>query len=196
MIKLYNKEGYKAMADNDKKIIVCPACGCEMEKVFIPEAGVNLDVCVNGCGGIYFDNTEFKKFDEPHEDISPLKKILENKTFKEVDTKLTRYCPVCGSAMMKNYSGVSQEVEVDECYCCGGKFLDHGELEKIRSLNSAENALFGDMVKTLYDNVGLELEKEKNRQNNFSNRFNTIARIIFAGLIILTIYLIVIKNFH
>ena len=68
------------MADN-LEIINCPACGKEMQKVFMPSAGINLDVCVNGCGGIYFDNREFKKFDEQHEDIEPLVKAFEGRTY-------------------------------------------------------------------------------------------------------------------
>ncbi len=51
--------------------IKCPACGKEMEKVFIPSEGINIDICTNGCGGIFFDNREFDKFNEGHEDISP-----------------------------------------------------------------------------------------------------------------------------
>ena len=39
------------MADNFN-IIKCPACQKEMKKVFIPEKGINVDVCVDGCGGI------------------------------------------------------------------------------------------------------------------------------------------------
>ena len=34
--------------------------------------------------------------------------------------------------MVKNYSSVKREISVDECYTCGGKFLDNGELRKIR----------------------------------------------------------------
>ena len=45
-------------------IIKCPACGKEMEKVFIPSEGINIDICTDGCGGIFFDNREFDKFNE------------------------------------------------------------------------------------------------------------------------------------
>ena len=56
------------MADTLQKI-KCPACGREMEKVFIPSEGINLDICTQGCGGIFFDNRELDKFDEKDEDI-------------------------------------------------------------------------------------------------------------------------------
>lgn len=51
------------MADT-LKALKCPACGKDMEKVFIPNLGINLDICTDGCGGIYFDNREFERFDE------------------------------------------------------------------------------------------------------------------------------------
>ncbi len=146
------------MADNDSMIIKCPACGCEMEKVYMPDANVFLDVCVNGCGGIYFDNREFDKFDEPHEDITPLKKVLDNKQFKSVDTTAERICPVCGNIMVKNYASSRHQVQVDECYHCGGKFLDHGELNFIRSQYTTSKERTEDVIKELKAAVGMDLE--------------------------------------
>ncbi len=126
------------MADNNE-IINCPACGCEMEKIFMPSLGINLDVCTKGCGGIYFDNRELKAFDELHEDIAPLEELFKNKKFKHIDETETKICPVCGTAMVKNYTSPNKVIQIDECYNCGGKFLDYSELQKIRSLNPQKN---------------------------------------------------------
>ena len=112
------------MADNYEEIC-CPACGKKMQKVYMDEQNLYLDVCLNGCGGIYFDNREFKKFDELHEDITPLIEAYKGKTFQKVDSFATRECPVCGMEMVKHYSSVKQEVQVDDCYSCGGIFLDY-----------------------------------------------------------------------
>ncbi len=43
----------------------CPACDDELSHLTV--AGVELDICADGCGGIWFDLHEFRKFDEPHE---------------------------------------------------------------------------------------------------------------------------------
>jgi len=32
-----------------------------------------VDVCQNGCGGIWFDNFELEKVDEKHETLDPTK---------------------------------------------------------------------------------------------------------------------------
>lgn len=166
------------MADN-KKIINCPACGCEMEKIFMPAQGVNLDVCTNGCGGIYFDNREFDKFDEPHEDISPLVEVFEGKEFKKTDESLTRICPVCGMKMVKNFASAKHKVQVDECYGCGGKFLDFNELNKIRSQYPTEKDRAADAINELYSSVGVELAKfNAQYQSMLNNSWSISSKLI------------------
>ena len=85
------------------EIINCPACGKPMKKVFMQDAGFNLDVCLDGCGGIFFDGQELKHFDENAENIDDLKKVMNDKNFEKTDENLTRICPVCGNKMVKNY---------------------------------------------------------------------------------------------
>ncbi|MBR1460115.1 zf-TFIIB domain-containing protein [bacterium] len=116
-----------------KEIINCPACGKPMEKVLIPSANINIDICTEGCGGIFFDNREFDKFNEEHEDISALIDKLKGKKYAPAEKQENRLCPVCEMKMVQNKSCINGEISVDECYCCGGKFLDFGELEKIRA---------------------------------------------------------------
>ena len=139
------------MADN-QDIINCPACGTKMEKVFVPEAGVYIDICLNGCGGMYFDNRELNKFDEKHENIDVLLESIKNKQFKYVDTTQKRICPVCKTPMVKHYMSVKREVEIDDCYGCGGKFLDFGELQKIRSQYNNNEERVDAQKKELQDN--------------------------------------------
>ena len=64
------------MADN-LKIIKCPACHKEMVKIFVSSVGVNIDICLNGCGGVFFDNKEFYSFDEQRENIYEIIQALE-----------------------------------------------------------------------------------------------------------------------
>ncbi|MBO7671995.1 zf-TFIIB domain-containing protein [bacterium] len=139
--------------------INCPACGEEMVKVYIPREGINIDVCLNGCGGIYFDNREFKRFDECHENIDEILNALKGKDFKRVDMDSVRLCPVCGARMVKNYSSIKKEIQVDDCYMCGGKFLDHGELERIRKEYNTDAERGEATIKFLYDVAGSELQE-------------------------------------
>ena len=145
------------------KTINCPACGCEMTKIFVPEANINIDICLDGCGGIYFDNRELDKFDEQHENIDFILEQIKGKEFKPVDTKEKRICPVCKTPMVKHFMSVKKEVEIDDCYGCGAKFLDNGELQKIRAQykdNEERNAVMREVVKETFGTEFAKLEAQ------------------------------------
>lgn len=113
-----------------QKTLICPACGSEMTKLFVANKGISIDICANGCGGIYFDNQEIQEFSNPDEDISEIKKLLEGKNFMPVDENQVRVCPSCKTPMAKtNALGI----QIDTCYKCGGIFLDNGEFELVKS---------------------------------------------------------------
>ena len=156
------------MADNFVEIF-CPACGKKMHKVFMSAQNLFLDVCLDGCGGIYFDNRELKKFDENIEDISPLKNAYQGKTFNQVDDNEMRVCPICSTKMVKHYSSSKHEVQVDECYACGGIFLDYNELETIRAEYSTELDRDLEAMKSLYSQVGSELRTSQETHSNLKD---------------------------
>lgn len=139
------------MADN-KKNINCPACGCEMKKIFVPEANIDVDICLDGCGGIFFDNRELNKFDESHENAEDILNAIKDKTFKKVDESEIRKCPLCNVPMVKMGAGVGN-VQIDNCNVCGAKFLDNGELQRIREgakNNDEKSARIEELVNALY----------------------------------------------
>lgn len=122
------------MVDSLEKL-GCPNCGKEMKKVPIGSAGITLDVCLDGCGGMFFDNREFSLLSGNGDNINEVLAIYSNKKFTNADihNEKKRICPCCGSPMAQNPSNILSEIVVDECYSCGGKFLDYGEFEKIVS---------------------------------------------------------------
>ncbi len=115
----------------------CPACENQLQQVTI--ADVTVDVCRGGCGGIWFDNFELKKFDEPHESAGEALLDIELNKNVTVDHNKRLKCPKCDDVvMMRHFFSVKHEVEVDECPGCGGIWLDAGELKHIRSLFETE----------------------------------------------------------
>ena len=111
----------------------CPACGNALQKMIIGE--VSVDVCRGGCGGIWFDNHELRKFDEPHDAAGEALLDIEKNENVHVDFRKKRKCPKCDNlVMMRHFSSVKRQVEIDECPRCGGVWLDYGELGTIRSL--------------------------------------------------------------
>lgn len=151
------------MADT-KEIITCPACDCEMTKIYMPEAGINIDICLDGCGGILFDNRELEKFNKSENDINEVLKVIEGKEFKAVEEAEVRICPICQTAMVKNGASTNN-VEIDVCNVCGAKFLDNGELQKIRAPKEEQEKYLGELMNALYtdnlkDVVGKNAEKQ------------------------------------
>lgn len=110
----------------------CPACSSGTLKP-VTTGDVELDVCENGCGGIWFDNLELKKLDEPHEHVGEhLLEIPINPSVR-VDHERKRECPKCDDAkMFRMFFSAKRDVEVDNCRVCGGFWLDPGELQMIR----------------------------------------------------------------
>jgi Zn-finger nucleic acid-binding protein len=104
-------------------------------------ADVTVDVCQNGCGGIWFDNFELKKFDEPNESAGAELLDIERNPNVQVDHNRRFNCPKCeGIVMMRHFFSVKHKVQIDECPSCAGIWLDAGELRQIRELFDSEEA--------------------------------------------------------
>lgn len=115
----------------------CPACGNTLQAMTVKD--VTVDVCKGGCGGIWFDNFEIKKFDEPHESAGQVVLQIEKNPGVQVDHERRRNCPKCRDVvMMRRFFSVQRQVEIDECPGCGGIWLDQGELGRIRSQYASE----------------------------------------------------------
>lgn len=158
------------MADNVDVILNCPACGKEMKKIYMDEQGVYLDVCLDGCGGIYFDNREYQKFDEYHEDISPLVEVYKGKKFEEVSDSEQRICPKCKNKMVKHYSSSKYEIQIDDCYSCGGIFLDYSELDRIRGEYVNDQYRTADVLQELDNNIGSYIRERDILHSNLKEK--------------------------
>ena len=93
--------------------------------------GVTTDVCESSCGGLWLDCGEIRDLDEPHEGFGEaLRRVLEQGAPRSRKGRLR--CPACSTPMREHrYRGIAR-VLIDECYACGGFFLDPGELRSIR----------------------------------------------------------------
>lgn len=139
----------------------CPACGRDMKEVLIKDRNVKIDICFDGCGGIFFDNRELNQFTDTSKDIKELVDLLKDRKFDEVDENKSRQCPVCGLKMVKNFASPKKTVNIDQCYTCGGVFLDNKELSQIRGEYDNTDELRVDVEKMIEDNFGEELKKSE-----------------------------------
>ena len=155
----------------------CPACENILQEMTV--GGIAVDVCKGGCGGIWFDNFELKKFDEPHEFAGEALLDVERDESLIVDHTKRLKCSKCDDVvMMRHFFSVKKGVEVDECPGCAGFWLDAGELRKIRSLFKTEEErhkaaeeyfeeVFGDHFKAMKAQSEEKLAKTRKIVNLF-----------------------------
>ena len=113
----------------------CPACFNELTQTQV--GSLVVDVCQDGCGGIWFDAFELQRVDEEGETAGePLLHIKRDEKVA-VDPSRKRDCPRCaGIRLHRHFFSAKRRVEVDECPNCGGYWLDSGELAQIRAEKS------------------------------------------------------------
>lgn len=114
----------------------CPVCS----KLMVEEdfGDVRVDVCGHGCKGIWFDWQELGRLDEDHEGLgNALEEALNSLRVNDAGRQPLA-CPKCGLPMHTHKYKNAKQINVDECYACGGFFLDSGELRVIRDSYMSE----------------------------------------------------------
>lgn len=137
----------------------CPACNSQLKEFTVNN--VRLDACNVGCGGVWFDNHELKKFDEAHEPVMDL--VIEPQAnIKRNPAPLS--CPKCSNIkLFQRFSSVKRHVEVDECAGCGGIWLDSGEMSSLRNEFKSEEdrkKAASDLFKDMFSK-DLKAQREK-----------------------------------
>ena len=158
----------------------CPACSRELEQLVTSD--IVVDVCRDGCGGIWFDPFELRKFDEPHEEDGGELLSVRSDTASTIDPSARLSCPKCvDTVMMRHYFSVERHVEVDECPACAGFWLDVGELREVRALFPSESArreaaakYFDDVFGDRLDAVRAESAEKLAKGHQIANMFRFI----------------------
>lgn len=148
-----------------KEEILCPACKEKMTKI-MTDANVNIDICINGCGGIWFDNREIEKFSDKDENFEKLQKIISEKEYKAPTIDENRICPVCKTKMVQ-HKAANSDIVIDECYNCGGKFLDFGELEKIKNSSGSKEDKINQIEAAIYSSENRPHKENNNKIRKF-----------------------------
>ena len=141
----------------------CPVCKSEM--IGQDFGGIIVDVCKDGCKGIWFDWLELIKLDETNEGCGNALKDALNESRVNDENRGQIKCPRCDVSMHTHKYQSAKKVNVDECYNCAGFFLDSGELKEIRDNFMSEQELEEYMNKLLndipaYQEAQSNLEKE------------------------------------
>jgi Zn-finger nucleic acid-binding protein len=158
----------------------CPACQNEMSQVAVDD--ITVDVCEGGCGGIWFDQFELQKVDEPQETAGEKLLSIKKDPKISIDFNARRNCPKCENmVMMRHFFSVKKEVVVDECPNCSGIFLDYGELGQIRNQyhteaerKEAANRYFSEIFGVHLENMRKESEAKAQKAKKIAHLFRFI----------------------
>ncbi len=157
----------------------CPVCGKEMvEKDF----GVEVHVCENGCKGIWFDRGALAKLDEKNEGAGAALEEALRCPRNNGGQRGQILCPICSIPMHSHKYKRAKEVNVDECYQCGGFFLDSGELTEIRDhhMSDAEVTAYTQQLAASVPEYGKEL-KDIDAETNRLQAIHGFTRLIAAN---------------
>lgn len=143
----------------------CPVCSKEMIK---KNFGIEVDVCESGCKGIWFDQSELRMLDEKNEGLGAALEEALKYTRNNNGQRGQIKCPKCAIALQTHKYKRAKEVNVDECYNCGGFFLDSGELTETRDnyMSDAEvNSYAQEIINSVpeYGQAMKDLEAKKKR---------------------------------
>lgn len=154
----------------------CPACNNTLDQMKV--GNITVDVCNQGCGGLWFDSSELRQVDEKHEAAGEALLNIKKNPNVSVDLHKTRSCPKCDDViMMKHFMSVKNEVEVDECPKCRGFWLDAGELGQIRNQFKTEADREAAASKVFSETFGDELAKMLAENQEKVERAGNIAKI-------------------
>lgn len=144
--------------------MVCPVCGKKMTTQDF--GGVQVDVCLQGCKGIWFDWLELRKLNEKNEGFGQaLQEALKSPRVNDANRPRIK-CPKCGIPMYQHQYPTDKEINVDECYGCAGFFLDSGEFKEIRDhsmTDAEEHAYLTKMVNNMPESKALDQQLEKDQ---------------------------------
>lgn len=155
----------------------CPVCTTELTAMSV--SNITLDVCDNGCGGIWFDKHEFRKFDEKNEpDVESILKIKVSKSTANQGNE-PHPCPRCLNVkMMRHFSSPKRKVTVDECPSCAGFWLDTGELTQIRNEYTSDQERTQAAEKIFNDMFGASLKSQKEKSQESLENVQRIANAL------------------
>lgn len=115
----------------------CPVCDNNLVEYATKNFAV--DICRDGCAGIWLDKGELEKCNDYHEEFSAELLRVKKNADVAIDRNKARLCPKCVTVTMAHTAiDPERNFEIDTCPQCQGHWLDIGELGKIR-LDSKEN---------------------------------------------------------
>jgi len=122
----------------------CPVCAATL--VTENMGDMVIEFCRQGCKGLWLDWAELKKLEHGDPALNTVfSEAFESpRTSDENRGKLS--CPRCSLPMHWHFFANARAVSVDECYECGGFFLDSGELKAIQEGEAQSHSVYAQQL--------------------------------------------------
>lgn len=142
---------------------------CSKEMSHVTAGTVTVDVCREGCGGMWFDKAELQRLDDASEHAGETLLAVKAPVSKSQGSQ--KKCPKCPDMVMaRHHYNVKHRVEIDECYKCHGVWLNPGELgairseyktdaERLKAFDAYFNSIFADKIAAEKSEAALKDEK-------------------------------------
>ncbi len=136
----------------------CPRDGSELTKRPY-EADVEVDECAD-CKGMWLEKGELERIQEVVEnDYSaelsqiPDRVLQAYRGAREKRPGMTLKCPSCECELDSHEYGYCSQIFVDGCSCCGGVWLDKGELAALEVFFERSKAETRDIRKGFWNSL-------------------------------------------
>jgi uncharacterized protein len=118
----------------------CPACRSSLQERHVSD--VKIDVCEEGCAGIWFDGSQIKKMDEPQDPDAET--ILNLKPATDVTLQAEPHnCPKCRTNTLTRIESAKsgkKKILLEDCSKCRGVFINASVLNVLRRENPTETS--------------------------------------------------------
>lgn len=107
----------------------CPACWRPMYETAVRE--VTVDVCKDGCAGVWFDAWELRKLEEGESADGAFLRVLRPRIDTDPERRARRFCPRDRVPLRRTFLGAEVALEIDTCSACKGLWIDPGEIGRL-----------------------------------------------------------------
>jgi len=139
----------------------CPVCTKDMRELAFGSTWI--DVCAEGCGGLWFGRGELERLDSRKKGAGPALEAALRREPVPANEGRELDCPVCRDPLVIQEHELAP-IEIDVCETCDGAFLDAGELAVLRQRKLSRSEL-GRWRARRHKRQRRKAEKERQQRN-------------------------------
>jgi Zn-finger nucleic acid-binding protein len=154
----------------------CPACLRPLHETAVRE--LTVDVCRNGCAGIWLDRWELRKVDADQTSEGECLLALPARSPLAPEHVEQRFCPRDLAPLRRHYVCDELGLEVDSCVVCAGLWIEPGELGRIYQSRDPGDEAASEVCRALARSLGPALESMRCASDRARARAEQIDRAL------------------